>query len=410
MIQTDILILGAGIGGYETFRSLAKTFKRRGIKKTITIVDKNNYFTFVPMLHEAAAGSIEPNHCAVPLRELVYKTPHTFFRAEVHHIDPKKHEVETSEGAISYDYCVVAMGSGVNYFGIPGATEHTYHVRSLEGAMHLHHDLIQLLEAPATKELNIVVVGGGFTGVEVAGQFCDLANKELRTLYPHVRARVHVIETDTLLLKTLPNRVRKKVTARLKKMRAVIHTGARAKKVTADAVFLDDGKEIQSDITIWTTGFQNIADLFLPKEYTDRGRIPVTTHLTHQNDDTLYAVGDIMFLLDPESEIAYPQLAEAAHREGMYVARHLARRIKGKKTGHFTFRPKGTLMPIGDWYGVAIVGPIIFFGRFAWWLRRTVYLLFMPGIVRKIKIVIDWTLHGFGFRYLVDTYQKRNKA
>lgn len=402
--HTDILILGAGIGGYETFRSLTREFRKRRIKKSITIVDKNNYFTFVPMLHEAAAGSIEPVHCAIPLRELVYGTEHRFIRAAVKKIHPTKKIVDTSEGVIAYDYCVVALGSTVNYCKTPGADTYTHHVRSLEGAMRLHHDVVEMLERPDTKEITIVVAGGGFTGVEVAGQFSDLAEKEIQKLYPHITVHIHIIESGDLLLKQMPDRVRKKVTERFKKKGIHVHLKRRITEVTAKDVLLDDGTRLINDTVIWTTGFANIADAFLPGSYTANCRIPVTGHLTSVKEDTLYAIGDIMCRVEPNSEIPYPQLAEAAHREGMYVARHIARRIKGKHTKPFFFRAKGSLMPIGEWYGVAVIGKrVILFGRFAWWLRRTVYLLFMPGMIRKIKIVVDWTLHGFGFRYLIDT-------
>jgi len=403
-LKTDILILGAGIAGYETFRSLAKQLDRKGIHKHITIVDKNNFFTFVPMLHEVAAGAIEPTHCAIPLRELVHKTPHTFFRAEVQSVDPKTKTVQTSRGPISYEYCVVALGSTTNYFTIPGAGEHTYHVRSLDGAMKLHHDFIEILENNPAKRIDLVIVGGGYTGVEVAGQFSDFATKDIATLYPEHTVNVHIIETTELLLNRMPDKVRKRVTERIKKLGVIIHTGKRVIAVEKDAVILEGNKKIKSNLTIWTAGFLNIADKYLPKEYVQNGRMPVTQYLTHIADDSLYAIGDNMLLVDPTKDIPYPQLAEAAHHEGMYVARHIARRYKGKKKFKpFSFHAKGTLMPVGDWWGVMTIGKYVLFGRTAWWIRRNVYLFFLPGVLRKLKIAIDWTLHSLGFRFIVDT-------
>ncbi len=401
-IKTDILILGAGIGGYETFRSLSKLLKKKNINKKITIVDKNNYFTFVPMLHEAAAGSIEPNHCAVPLRELVHHTPHSFIKAEIKKIQPKSKKVVTSMGEISYEYCVVALGSTTNYFGVKGAEKFSHHVRSLKGAVDLHEEIIKKLENCSQKNLEIVVAGGGFTGVEVAGQFCDFVERDVAKLYPHIKVNISIVESGDLLLKVMPEKVRKKITNRFRKRGIKTYLRTRVKEVRADSVVLDSDKTIKSDITIWTTGFSNIADKFLAKSHTQKGRIPVTNKLTHINDPSLYAIGDIMLLLDPDSNIPYPQLAEAAHKEAQYVAKHISRTYRTKKTRPFMFKPRGVLMPIGDWYGVMIIGNFVLFGRLAWWIRRTVYLLFMPGFMRKLKIAIDWTLHGFGFRYIVD--------
>lgn len=408
LTKTDVLILGAGIGGYETFRTLSKLMKRKGIKKKITIVDKNNYFTFIPMLHEVAAGSIEPTHCAVPLRELVHGTAHEFIKAEVKGIDPDAKIVATSEGRIAYDFCVVALGSGTNYFNIPGAGVYTHHVRDLNAAMALHNKIIDLLEDNSTKNINIVVAGGGFTGVEIAGQFYDLADKDVRHLYPRIRINISIIESRELLLKFMPDKVRKKITQRFKNQGINIYLNSRVKEVQKDCILLEDEKKIPSDLTIWTTGFENIANRFLPESYVENGRIPVGKYLNHPKADSLYAVGDIMFRKDPKSDIPYPQLAEAAHKEGEYVARHIVERLAGKKyRKSFIFKAKGTLMPIGDWYGVMVIGPFILFGPLAWWIRRTVYLFFMPGLIRKIKIAIDWTLHSFGFRYIIEMNSKK---
>ena len=166
-LHADILILGAGIGGYEVYRTLNKLLRRRQLNQIITIVDRDNYFTFAPLLHEVASGSVEPSHCAIPLREIVYKTPHQFIKAEALKIDPKKKIVATSEGNVSYDYCVVGLGSGVNFFGVPGAAQYSHTIRTLAGAARLHETIIEKLED--TRNITaITVVGGGLSGVEVA--------------------------------------------------------------------------------------------------------------------------------------------------------------------------------------------------------------------------------------------------
>jgi len=406
-VKTDVLILGAGIGGYETFRNLDKHFRRNGIDKQITIVDKNNYFTFVPMLHEAAAGSIEPDHCAIPLRELTRGSRHRFIKAAVTKILPEKKKVETSETTIHYEYCVVALGSVTNYFDIPGAKTYTHHVRSLEGAVNLHEGIIHTLEDYQTNSINLVVVGGGFTGVEVAGQFCDFAQKDIKKLYPHVKTSISIIESGDLLLKFMPDKVREKITARLKKRGVKMFLQNRVKKVEPGAVVLKDNTRLPSDITIRTAGFKNIGEEFLPSSYCENGRIAVTSYLTSIKNECLYAIGDIMYLCKPDSQIPYPQLAEAAYKEGKYVAKQITARIKNKKIKPFEFKPKGTLMPVGDWYGVLVKGRFVLYGPIAWWIRRTVYLQFMPGTIRKMKIAFDWTMHTFGFRYIIETNCKR---
>ena len=407
--QADIVILGAGIGGYETFRTLAKQLKRHRLKKTILLVDKHNYFTFTPMLHEVATGSVEPHHCAIPLRELMYGTPHQFLKAVVEKVDPEENTIKTNQGTVSYDYCVVALGSKTNFFGVPGAETHAHHVRDLASAIHLQETIIEELEDPKKDHIHVTVVGGGFTGIEVAGQLCDLFSQDVPKLYKGKELKLTVIESGESVLKRMPAVVREKVTTRLTSHGVHIETNSRVKKVEARTVTLDSGVKLHSDITIWAGGFKNIAPDFLPEALTEKGRIPVTDCLAHAEYKNLYAVGDIVLFQDAKSGLVAPQLGEAAHREGQYVGRHIVKMMRGKKkTKPFCFKPHGTLIPVGDWYGAAIIGRIIFFGRFAWWIRRTTYLLFLPGFLRKLKIVIDWTLHGIGFRYIIDMHDPYN--
>jgi len=403
--HADILILGAGIGGFEAFRTLNKLIKRHNLGKKITIVDQNNYFTFVPMLHEVAAGSIEPTHATYPLRELTHKTPHNFVKATVEHIDPKSRTVETSMGNISYDYCVIALGSSTNYFDIPGAKGHTHTVRTLGEALKLKYTIIHELENCNSGEVRVTVVGGGYTGVEMIGQFCDLVNKEVSNLYPNKRVVLNLVHGGEELVPQLPKKVRRIVRNRFEKMGVELFLGKRVNQVDKKSVTLTDGTVLKSDITIWTTGFKNLAPKFLGATFCKNDRVPVTRHLHHTNEPSLYAVGDIALCYGAD-EVPFPQLGEAAHEMGVFAAKHIIASIRKTALKPFAFHTHGTIMPIGDWYGIAVVGKFIFKGRFAWWLRRTIYLIFMPGFVRKLRIVFDWTFHGFGFRHMVDPHHE----
>jgi len=120
-------------------------------------------------------------------------------------------------------------------------------------------------------------------------------------------------------------------------------------------------------------------------------------------------IGDVSCITDGNQKISNPQLAEAAHKQGQYVPRHLVAKLRNKKYKKFIFKAKGALMPVGDWYGVAVIGPFTLFGRLAWWIRRTVYLLFIPGIQRKLRIVFDWTLHSFGFRHFINVTDEKGE-
>lgn len=402
--QTDIVIIGAGIAGYETFRTLCKKFKKYKIKKTITLVDQNNFFTFVPLLHEVASGAVEPTHASVPIRELTHNTPHKFIRARMIQIIPEEKLVKTTMGDILFETCVIATGSTTNYFNTPGAKENTYHVRTLRDALTLQSAVLNKLESCNDCPLDITVVGGGYTGVELAAEFAQVIKSDFKKLYPKGQLSVTIIEPNENVLSILPKKVQTKVTKHLEKMGVKILTGEKVTNVTRDTLMLESGKKLPNSITIWSTGFTTDASSFLPTQCVERGRIPTNGYLQINNYKNIYALGDIAKITDPDNpEILYPQLGEAAHKAGEYVGDHILRTLLNKKTQPFRFKSRATLMPIGEWYGVAIFSPnFILFGKLAWWMRRTAYVLFMPGFLRKVRIVLDWTLMSFGFRHIID--------
>lgn len=408
--QSDVVILGAGIGGFEAFRMLNRYLRRAGLGKKITLIDQNNYFTFVPLLHEVAVGAVEPEHCTLALREVVARTPHQFIKARVTRIDPVKKLValdcpEFDGAVVAYDVCVVALGSTINYFGVPGAAEHSYHIRTLENAVAFKNALINRFDTP-DPHITVSVVGGGPSGVEVVAQIAHLVRRDLARLYPRKTAAIRLIEQSAEIVLVLPPRARWAALERLKRLGVEILTSTGVKAITSGALTLAAGETIESDLTLWTAGLKGLADTLLPVEYCKNGRLPVTGTLQHPQAPSLYAIGDIALVLDERSKQWVPQLGEAAHCEAEYVANHLMATWTGKKIKSFHFKSKGTLMPIGEYYGLLIRGNFVLAGFVAWWIRRTVYVWFMPGLIRKLKIASDWTLRLFGFADIV-TFNKR---
>ncbi len=398
--STNILILGAGIGGYEIFRQLEKKLRHSKNKKKITIVDRNNYFTFAPLLHEVASGAVEPIHATLPLREVVYQTPHQFFQAEIQKIDPTTKTVQTSAGDITYDYCVMALGCGVNYYGVPGAKEFSYTVRTLPAAMNLRRAIIHKIEQSDT-EIALTVVGGGYTGVEVIGQLAHLVDHDLKKLYPEKHIHLSLIQNAPSLVPALPVKAQKIIDKRLKKMNVTVLCNDAVKEVRKNSVVLNSGEQ-PSDFTIWCAGnFDDMTQL-LPSDYCVKGRVPVTHFLNHEHSSTLYGVGDLIIASNVGEKNFYPQLAEAAYKEADYVAQHILATMRGKTLRPFNFHSVGTLMPIGDGFGLVIIGQMVFSGWVAWWIRRTVYVFFLPGWLHKIRLMFDWSLRLISFRYIVD--------
>ncbi|MEK7083777.1 MAG: FAD-dependent oxidoreductase, partial [Patescibacteria group bacterium] len=232
---------------------------------------------------------------------------------------------------------------------------------------------------------------------------------DIRKLYPKKSLAISIIQSQKSLMTPLPEHARDAIRKKLESMGVRIFFNASVKEVQKNAVVLASGETIPSDITVWAAGLRGFADEFLPPEYVSNGRIPVNQFLHHADDSSLYALGDISLALN-ERGAPYPQLGEAAHNAGTYVARHIIADIKKQPTRPFHFESKGTLMPIGDWDGiVSIKNRWSFSGSLAWWIRRTFYLLFVPGILRKLRIIADWNFHLFGFRYMLDMNKERKR-
>lgn len=398
--HSDIVILGAGIGGYETFRELNKLLKQKGLKKKITIIDQNNFFTFTPLLHEVASGAVDPSHVAIPMRELLHGTPHDFFKAKIEKILPTEKLVETSRGVFSYDICVVALGSGVNYFGTPGTDTHAFNVRTLREAMRLREAMIHRLENDHT-DLVVSVIGGGYTGVEVAAQFAYFLKHDVKELYPNDTTSIQVVESSDILVAPLPESARKKLIKQLNKLDVSISLNSRVKEVKENSLVFEGGVEKTSHVTIWTAGIGNVANRFLPENFCEKGRMIVNEFL-QGNAPGLYGVGDVVVARNINEAIPHPQLGEAAHRHGTYVAKHIVASLQNKKLSAFHFSSAGIFMPVGEKYGIIVSHGFVFSGLIAWWIRRTTYILFIPGFWRKARIVFDWTLKLFGFSYIIE--------
>jgi NADH dehydrogenase len=302
---------------------------------------------------------------------------------------------------IEYDFCILSLGSGVNFYNTAGANDNCFTVRTMHEALRLRSAIIKKLD-DCDNDLNINIIGGGYTGVEVAGQLSHLTSYDLKKLYPNAKIKVRLIQATDSLVPQLPQKAREKILARLEKMGVEILFNTKVSAVEQNQIILSEGT-IPNDIAVWSAGVDNIAANFIEENFCEKGQIMVNEFLQHKQFDSLYGAGDIICGHNISETGKFPQIGEAAYHEGRYIAEHISARINQKPLpAAFNFRSKGMLMPIGENYGIAVFGNIVIDGFFAWWLRRTVYLMFIPGYLRKIKLMINWTLNLFGFRYVVD--------
>jgi len=395
-----VVVVGAGFGGLWSLRSLAHS------DADVLLIDSNNYHTFFPLLYQVAAAEIEPEEIVFPIRKLLRKQQNArFLMEEVLAVDLIAHLVKTQTRIIHYDYLILALGSTSYFFGVPGAAEHTFPLRTMEQAITLRNHILECFEQ-ATHEpdpnmrqrlLTFVVVGGGPTGVEFAGALAELAYGPLRKDYVDLdshEVKVVLLEAMDRLLPGLPIKLGNYAKKRLEKMGVEVHVGAAVKEIGEMTVVLIDGSSIHEQTVVWTTGVRGVQQVETWGLPTDKnGRVEVLPTLQVPGYPEVYAVGDLAVLPDEQHKL--PMVAPVAIQQGTIAAQNVTRQINGQNPKPFQYRNRGVLAAIGRNSGVAQVFGHTFTGFFAWILWVTVHLFNLIGYRNRLFVLIDWAWDYF---------------
>jgi len=397
-----VVIVGGGFAGV----TLAQRLERL-VPKTVEIVlvGAENHLVFSPMLAEVVGRSIEPLHVVVAGRQMVHRT--VWLTATVTDIDLRGRHVGYvghggERGTLEYDHLVLACGSVVNVDLVPGIAAYAYPLKTLGDAITLGNDLIGRLEEasaeadPQARErlLSVVVIGGGFSGVEVAGQISEVL-EHTRRFYPELRdsaPRVVLLQGADRLMPEL-NSVSLSAFAlrKLRKAGIDVRLGAIAQEVTATEVHLRSGEQIEATTVVSTIGTITnplIASLGLPL---DHGRLPAAPDMRVQGPTGVWALGDCALVPNAFDGRPSPATAQFAIRQARQLAANLARAIAGTRTKPFRFRPLGMLASLGHQKAVAEVLGFRLSGLPAWLMWRAVYLGKLPTLKRKLEVLVDWT-------------------
>ena len=378
---------------------------RRDEAVEITLVSRDNFFLFTPMLHEVAASDLDITHIVSPLRTLVRRT-HVVV-GDVTTIDSAARRVSVVHGFdghahdLRYDHLVLALGSVTNFYGLPGLDAHTITMKSLGDAIHLRNRVIATLEEADTEcagceegLLTFVVAGGGFAGVETIAAM-NYFVREAARFYPGIdpqRLRMVLIHPGDVILPELGERLGAYAQRKLAARGVEIITRTRVSEVTGTAVLLSDGRRIPSRFVVWTAGTSPnplLRQMPCPR---DHGRIAVTPELRVPSVDNLWALGDCATVPDPATGKPHPPTAQHAIRQAKTAAANIVATLRGASLKPFAFRTIGQLAAIGRRTGVARIFGVNFSGFFAWWLWRTIYLGKLPRFEKKVRVAIDWTL------------------
>jgi NADH dehydrogenase len=399
-----IVIVGGGFAGAYCAQALERQL--RPGEADIVLLDRNNYFIFYPLLVEAGTGSLEPRHAVVSIRAFLDRT--RFVMGEVVAVDLDARQVAYRPPGgqetvlLGYDHLVLAPGSVTRLPDVPGLRERGFEMKSLGDAVRLRdHTIRQLERADANADesvrrrlLHLVVVGGNFTGVEVAGEFQVFMRRASRRYKAVGRDEigVTVVELGSRILPALDEGLARYASERMARRGMRVVLGTSVASIGDGFVSLTNGETLAADTLIWCAGIAPsplLDSLELPKD--SRGYLLCERDLRVSGRSEVWAVGDSAVNLGPDGA-PYPATAQHAVRQGAHLADNLARALRGRPTRPCDIRSRGELAALGCRTGVARVFGFKLAGFPAWFLWRTVYLLKMPGLARKLRVALDWTI------------------
>lgn len=401
-----VVIVGGGFGGLK----LAQKLKNSNYQ--VVLVDKNNYHQFPPLIYQVASSGIEPSSIAFPFRRLFQRRKDFYFRlAQVLSIMPEEKIIQTSIGKLSYDYLVLAAGTTTNFFGNKEIEEESIPMKTLSESMGLRNAILDNFERALTcateKErqelLNVVIVGGGATGVEIAGALSEMKNFVLPKDYPDLPnslMNIYLIESQPRLLAAMSEKSSARVLKYLRSMGVNVLLNQRVTDYKDNTVFINDGSTIATRTFIWVTGVAAQKVDKMPTESIGRGgRILVNEYNQVQGMQDVYSIGDqcLMPNADPAWQNGHPQLAQVAIQQGKLLASNLIRLDKGKELKPFRYKNLGTMATVGRNKAVAEFAGIKMGGFFAWLMWLVVHLRSILGVKNKFIVFFNWMINYFSY-------------
>ena len=417
MTKKRILVLGGGFAGVDCTRKLESYF-HSDYDIEITLVSDDNFLLFTPMLPQIVAGTIAPRHIVMPLRALCKKS--RIYESVVRDIDPVQQHV-TLEGTpekigvrIHYDYLVIALGSETNFFGLKNVEKHSFTMKTLADAISLRNRLIDMLEQaeneknPKIKErlLTFVIVGGGFAGVETAGEINDFLHDAVSYYHNTKKDDIHVIlvEAASTILQGFNKRLTKYAHNKLKKngIRILLESAVTSfdgknvilNKLSEPSVGIDSKNIISSHTLVWTAGVTPVEIIQNSIFKIKKGKIVVNEFLEIPNHPGIFAIGDCS-QFDDEVHNKFPPTAQLAEAHAKLVAYNIKQTIANKEKKKFEYNWKGQSAIIGKHYGIAEVMGMKITGFWAWILWRNYYLTKMPNLEKRIRVWLDWNIDLF---------------
>lgn len=391
-----VVIMGAGFAGFEFARKLKDDYY------DITLLDKNNYYQFQPLIYQVATCGLEQSSISYPLRKAFVKKNNMQIRVcEVQSVDVDKKTVQTNKGDVSYDILVIGLGCSTNFFGNKEMAANTYQLKSVSEALLLRNKILTNLENAVyakdkeclRRSLTFTIVGGGATGVELSGALADMKQTSLAREYPDIdftNMEIHLVDGAPRLLNAMSEKSSHKAEETLKKRGVILHQNSQVTSYDGHTLKMGNGEELQTENVFWVAGVIANKLSGLEEECFERNRLLVDKYNQVINHPDIYAIGDGSLMKDEQHPKGHPQLGSVAMQMGQRLAKNLNLKAQNKPMVPFEYFDRGTMATIGRSAAVADIRKLHFGGFFAWIAWLGIHLILLTGFRNKITAVWNW--------------------
>lgn len=398
-----IVVIGGGFAGIE----FAKQLHDKAVQ--VVILDKHNYHTFQPLLYQVATAGLEPDSIAYPLRRVFAKSPNCHFRlAEVKGIIADKKMVITNIGSIDYDELVIATGSRTNFFSLDNVKHEMMPMKTIPQALNLRSLILQNFEEACLTNsynkqdelMNVVIVGGGPTGVELAGALGEMKKHVLPKDYPELDLDImdiHLFQGGDRILMGMDKVSSEKALRYLEKLGVHVHLKTRVERFENNQVILGNGKRVNADTVIWAAGVTGNLINGLPDTSVVRGRLKVNAYQEIEGLKNIYAIGDIAVMMTDATPKGHPMVAQVAIQQGTNLAKNIMRQMDNKPLKPFEYNDKGSMATIGRNKAVVELPFFKFQGFFAWLVWMFVHIWALIGFRNRVAVFINWVYSYFTY-------------